>query len=137
MKPDETSAENTPSPRHHPFELYYYEQVGSRFYFRITPFAIILVVVALLIILAIRYMDERAHPTGKINLQTSEPIETPFDANKQVIQPAPSPGPQSKPIKQSVINVPAPILPKAEGTTNNALTNTPAQAKSNRNSNER
>jgi hypothetical protein len=59
MQSDEQSSQNESEPlrRRFNWELYYYERIGTQYHLRITPFAIILMVVTLVISFMILFSD--------------------------------------------------------------------------------
>lgn len=138
MQPDELGnlKENKPQKRGINLELFYYEQVGTRYYFRFTRFALSLIigltVVSIIMMLAFFFLSDRHSSQEKVNVNITTPNSS--YTPDQIIQHAPAP--QPKPNKPSKINIPAPSPPKVEGITNNATSNMPAQTQSNRNSNE-
>jgi hypothetical protein len=73
------------------FDFYYVEQVGSRYYLRITPFSLILMIVSLIIffiyLLGVLWYDSYKQANNNINIPAAS-------QNKQiemVVTPSPSP----------------------------------------------
>jgi hypothetical protein len=77
------------------WELYYYERIGSRYYLRITPFALILMIVAMLIGFTILIFDARVHPTQEINTNITVPNASPYSSNNTLIRQVPTIAPPS------------------------------------------
>jgi hypothetical protein len=76
------------------WELYYYERVGTEYHLRITPFALILIVVALAIGFTILFLDgRRSQGRPDVNITTlPAPTASPL---KSAVTPVQSP---SKPL---------------------------------------
>lgn len=79
------------SRSHFRWELYYHERIGTTYYLRITPLAIILIVVALIIGFTILFLDGyRSQGKPDVNITTlPAPTVSPL---KSGVTPAPSPG---------------------------------------------
>lgn len=113
MRPDEhiTSKEGKKRKRRMSLEVYYWEQVGNRFYFRYTPFAIILTIAAVLVMLAMvlisNFLDAREQP--KIDTKMSVPSPSP-SASYPVIRQAPQ-SPPSRVNKAPQFTMPTPSTP--------------------------
>src|SRR5215210_875163 len=100
MRPDEYES----LPEHDPrrsrrFELFFYEQVGTRYYLRFTRLALILVVCLTVIpcvaILALYYQQSRAAPEdANVNIRVAPRAP---DINPQLIRPAPPATPPPPP----------------------------------------
>lgn len=89
------------------WELYYYERVGDRLYFRITPFAIILMLVAALAGVTIIIIDLRKNPPRETNINVTVPPTTSYPANNSMIRRVPPP-PRAN--KQPAIISPSPLI---------------------------
>jgi hypothetical protein len=113
MRPDEhiTSKEGKPRKRRMSLEIYYWEQVGNRFYFRYTPFAIILTIAAVLVMLAMvlisNFLDSREQP--KIDTKISVPSPSP-SASYPVIRQAPVPSSPARVNKPPQSTMPTPAI---------------------------
>jgi hypothetical protein len=109
MQSDKQPIANNSKPRRRfSWELFYYEQVGSRFYLRITPFAIILMLVTALIGITIMEFEFRDHPSQEINTNITVPSPSPYSPERTIIKPAP-PGPTPpRIIKQPQATMPKP-----------------------------
>lgn len=140
MQPDEQFNQSQPPPTREKIGLFYYERVGSRYYLRFTRLTVMLVVGLTVISIAallVFFLSNHRNPPKEVNVTITIPESSPNPPTQTIIQPAPVR--QPTPIKQPIINIPAPSPPsplKVNEITNNALVNTPPQAKSNRNSNE-
>lgn len=94
------------------WELYYYERVGNRLYFRITPFAIILMVVAAICGITILIIDTRKNPPREANVNISVPTPSSND-NYPTIRPAPPAFSPSRVVKRPRVDVPTKQIPPA------------------------
>ncbi len=71
------------------FELYYYEQIGSRFYLRVTPFAFILIILSMTFGIGLILLNSSV-PTPKLDL-TIKPRDTSHDPAPLMIHQLPRP----------------------------------------------
>lgn len=82
--------------RHDRFELFYYEQVGSRFYLRFTNLALVLVLLltlgALAMIIAF-YVWKRGQEPVETDIDIHVPAHESTNYNSPLIRPAPTPSP--------------------------------------------
>ena|SRR5947209_2971584 len=95
-------------------DLYFYEQVGSRHYLRITPFAIVLMLIALAIGFTILWMDARKQSIPNVNLEV--PSATPYSPQGTIIRQLLPPSP-AKAVKQPKAALPS-TLPSPVKNTN-------------------
>lgn len=98
MRSDEQFPQDDSKPSRPRFrwELYYYERVGTEYHLRITPFAIILIVVAMMIGYTILYFDGyRSQGNPDVNVTT---LPTPTQSPMQNII-APTPQPKTKTVR--------------------------------------
>ena len=103
MRPDEqTSGEDKKTARRRMnLELYYYERVGDRMYFRITPFAIILMLFAALAGITIIIIDYRRNPPRQTNVNITVPQATSDSLNSRTLRPVPSSKANNRPATSS------------------------------------
>jgi hypothetical protein len=78
MRSEERSQSNPSKPRKRRinYELYYYEQVGSRIYFRITRFFIIFITVTLILGLAAMGLYTHLAPGDSTKNVNKQPVST-------------------------------------------------------------
>lgn len=79
------------------WDLYYYEKHGDRLFFRITPFAIILMIIAALGGITIIIMDLRKNPSRETNINVTVPPAASDSPNSSIIQASPSPKAAKRP----------------------------------------
>jgi len=99
MRPEDkiSSNEKKPRKRRMNLELYYWEQVGNRSYFRYTPFALILTIAAGLFVIAMLFIfvifdsKEPQKPDIKITVPSPSP-----SSSYSLLQPAPSTTPPAR-----------------------------------------
>ena len=121
MKPDEQATGNKGRARKRKIdlELYYYERVGDRYYFRITTFGLILVIGATILSLGIILFMNLIEPSPReFNTNITVPSTTPFSSNKSVIRQAPPPAPPPN-IKQPKYSIPVPATSPTTAKNNN------------------
>jgi hypothetical protein len=125
MRPDEhiTANEGKKRKRRMSLEIYYWEQVGNRFYFRYTPFAIILTIAAVLVMLAMvvisNFLDSREQP--KIDTKITVPSPSP-SASYPVIRQAPPSPPPARVNKPPQVTMPiSSATPTQNKNTNNLI----------------
>jgi hypothetical protein len=76
------------------FDIYYYEKIGPRYYLRITPLSIILMLLAIVIGFTILLLDVRKQEKWNVNLNA--PTPTPYSTDPTIIHQAqPHPLPKS------------------------------------------
>lgn len=72
------------------FDLYYYEQtVAGRYHLRITPLALILILIAMAVGFTILWLDGRQQTIPDVKITVPSP--TPYSTNPPIIQQAPPP----------------------------------------------
>lgn len=109
MLPNEQPAsdEGKPSRKRINWDLYYYERRGERLFFRITPFAIILMLFAALAGITIIIIDLRKNPPQETNINVTVPPATSDSPNGTIVRPGTLSSP-AKDGKRSVTNSPSP-----------------------------
>jgi hypothetical protein len=115
MSSNDVNGSSGRDARRRGFELFYFEQVGSRTYLRFTRLTLFLIAgltflsISLLFVLFLSH--RRGRPEGvDINVVVA-PTATPQDYNKPVLQPAapgPTPPKVRKPLGASVLPSPSP-----------------------------
>ena len=128
MRSDEqiTSEDNDrPKPRPR-LEFFYYEQVGSHYYLRLTWLTVILVVgltvVSLAMILAIFFLSDRPDPEKDVNLNITAPSRSPYSPDKPILRQPPSTPLPPKVGIQSKSSVPTPTsTPAGSSNTNEQI----------------
>ena len=118
MRPNEHNTPERRDPhRSGRFELFFYEEVGSRYYLRFTRLALLLIVCLTLIpilLLFTLYVSRRRGDPKNVNVEIVVPTPAPHDYNKPIIQPAMPPSTPPKVSKQPGTGVPprhTPIVP--------------------------
>lgn len=138
MQTDKQFKQSQPPPTRGKIGLFYYERVGSRYYLHFTRLTVMLVVgltvISIVTLLALFFLSGQRDVLKEVNVNITIPKPSPNLPTQTIIQPTPVQ--QPKPIKQPIINIPAPSPPKVDGITTNAPANTQGQTKSNSNSNE-
>jgi len=104
--------------------LFFYERKGSRYYLRLTPLAVILIVgltaVSLAAILIMFLINSRRDPSKDLNLNIVMPSPSPRSPNNPVIRQAPPAAPLPQVYRPSQSNMPAtPRLSPIPGTSAN------------------
>ena len=112
------------------FELFYFEQVGSRHYLRFTRLALLLIVclilIPILLLFTLYLSRKRGHPTN-VDVDIVVPTPVPRDYNKPIIQPAAPPPTPPKVNRQPGAGVPPRQTPLApNGNANGSFTPSPA-----------
>src|SRR2546423_14352170 len=79
------------SSRYPKFEFYYVEQVGSRHYFRFTPFGLISVIVTVLLLFAYIIVVAWYESNKQANSNISTPAASPYKQSETVASPRVSP----------------------------------------------
>jgi type IV secretory pathway VirB10-like protein len=137
-----TSKEDNWQKRGINLELFYYEQVGSRYYLRFTRLALVIIlgltIISLVMILAVFLLSDHLSDSKEVNVNITVPKSS--SPPTQIIIPPTPTQPAPKTNKQSRVIVPAPSplpLPKVEELPSTPIANKSAETKSNRNSNER
>ena len=104
-------------------DFYYYEKVGNRYVFRITPFALIFLIVLTIIAFGIAIYMQLIEPSPReINTNITVPSPTPYSANIPLIRMPPPPPSPVQPIKQPKRSMPAlPIPPTLDNNANDQL----------------
>jgi hypothetical protein len=113
VQPDEqiTLKDQKRSRRAINLELFYYEQLGSRYYLRVTPFAIILILVALVFGLTILYLDGQKQ--GMPDNRIAPTLAAPSLPSNTIIQQAPPPPPAAIVRQHKVAKPSPPTLPSS------------------------
>lgn len=93
MRPDEehNNVERGPGRRAGRFQLFYFEQIGSRHYLRFTRLALLLIVCLTLIpilLLFTLYLSRKRGGPKNVDIDIIVPTPAPRDYNKPIIQPA-------------------------------------------------
>lgn len=118
MRPDEYDSlpEHAPQ-RSRRFELFFFEQIGSRHYLRLTRLALLLIVCLILIpilLLFTLYLSRKRSGPKDVNVDIVAPTPAPHDYSTPIIQPAappPTPPKVSKPPGAGVPPRQTPIAP--------------------------
>lgn len=88
------------------FDLYYYEQTGGgRYHLRITPLAIVIILIAMAVGYTILWLDGRQQTIPDVKITAPSP--TPYSINPPIIQQAPPPS-INKAARQPKANVSIP-----------------------------
>jgi hypothetical protein len=116
MQPEERNVPGGNDPqRRRGFEMFYFEQIGSRTYLRFTRLTLFLIVgliVLSILLLFVLFLSNRRGRPEEVDINVVAPTATPQDYNKPVLQPAPSgPTPPKviKPPRAGVPPSPSPI----------------------------
>lgn len=116
MRPNEDNPESRDSRRSGRFGLFFYEQVGSRYYLRFTGLALFLIVcltVVSIILIFSLFLWNRTSSPENINVNITVPSPTPHNDEQPIIQPAPSAPKLPKVVRQPRPVMPTPQLPSA------------------------
>lgn len=89
------------------FDLYFYERTNGHYHLRITPFAIILILIAMVIGFTILWLDGHQHTSPDVKITVPSP--TPYSPNSSIIKQAQPPTPKT--IRQPKANASMPQLP--------------------------
>lgn len=114
MKPDQQSPSHKSKPRKRRMnlELYYWEQVGNRFYFRYTPFALILTIAGGLFVIAMLFIfmifDSRDPQKTDTKITVPSPSPSPSYPLLQPAPPSPPPARVNRPPQFATPTPPAP-----------------------------
>jgi hypothetical protein len=113
MQPDEqhTLMDRKRRRRAINLELFYYEQLGSRYYLRVTPFAIILILIAMVFGFTILYLDGQKQ--GMPDVRIAPPPATPYLPPNTIIQQAPPPSPAAIVRQPKAVRPSPPQLPSS------------------------
>ena len=97
------------------FDLFFYEQVGvDRYHLRITPFAIVLILIVMAFGYTILWLDGRQQTVPK---KVSVPSPTPYSPSYPIIKQVPPP-PKPKAVRQPKANASMPSPPTLTRNTN-------------------
>jgi hypothetical protein len=118
MQPDEQIRlkENRSQKHASSFELFFYEQVGSRYYLRFTRFALVLIVgltfLSIIMIFVLFLLSDNHDATKDVNVNlTILPSPSPYLPEYTLIRQAPPPALPPKVAKQPDHKMPAPPRP--------------------------
>lgn len=89
------------------FELYFYERVGDRYYLRVTPFAIVLILIAMAFGYTILWLDGRKQTEPDVKITVPSP--TPYSLSAPIIKQVPPPIPKA--VRQPKANASMPSPP--------------------------
>lgn len=117
MRPDERNVPRGSNPRRcGRFELFFFEQVGSRSYLRFTKLALSLILFltigSMALLLALFFWNRRGD-SENINVNIVSPPHEPQDFSKPIIQPAPPPPSPPGILKQPRVGVPTRQTPQS------------------------
>jgi len=66
------------------FDLYFYERVGNRYHLRITPFAIVFILIAMAFGYTVLWLDGRKQTVPNVKIVV--PSTTPYPSNSPIIK---------------------------------------------------
>lgn len=129
MHPNDQNTQERHSRSGGRFGLFFFEQVGSRYYLRFTRLALLLIVCLTLIpivLLFALYLSRKGSGTKNVNVEIVVPTPAPHDYNKPIIKPAappPTPPKVSIPPGAGVPSRQTPLAPN--GNANGSFTPSP------------
>ena len=134
MRPNEHNISERRDPnRRGGFELFFYEQVGARYYLRFTRLALFLIVcltVVPMMLLFALFLWNRNNKTENTNVNIVIPTPTPRDYGKPIILPAPPAPVPPRVTRQPGAGVPAQQIPPVPaGNDNRPPTPSPTPAR--------
>lgn len=128
MHPSDQNAQEGHGRSDGRFGLFFFEQVGTRYYLRFTRLALILIVCLTLIpivLLFALYLSRKGGGSKNVNVDIVVPTPAPHDYNKPIIQPAAPPQRPPK-VRQPGASVPPRQTPLApNGNAGGAFTPSP------------